>query len=59
MLRAVLDRRRGNAPGGASGGRLYEQGFVGGAFELHAFNSDGLNKRSQVSILYAQYEGSA
>ncbi len=46
-LRAVLDRRRqGN--GGAS--RAYEQGIAGSAFELHAFTSDGLQKRSKVDI---------
>ncbi len=46
-LRAVLDRRR-TADAGVS--RPYEQGFVSSAFELHAFNSDGLQKRSQVSV---------
>ncbi len=44
-LRAVLDRRRG---GDTGGGRGYEQGLVGSVFELHAFNSDGLQKRSKV-----------
>lgn len=44
-LRAVLDRRRSSDGGGSRG---YEQGFAGSAFELHAFNSDGLQKRSKV-----------
>ncbi|BDA45455.1 hypothetical protein COCOBI_07-2420 [Coccomyxa sp. Obi] len=43
-LRAVLDRRRSSDAGG---GRGYEQGLVGSVFELHAFNSDGLQKRSK------------
>ena len=42
-LRAVLDRRRSS-----DSGRVYEQGPVGSVFELHAFNSDGLQKRSKV-----------
>ncbi|KAK9901211.1 hypothetical protein WJX75_000422 [Coccomyxa subellipsoidea] len=43
-LHAVLDRRR---LGDAGAGRGYEQGIAGSAFELHAFNSDGLQKRSK------------
>lgn len=50
LLRAVLDRRRSSD---AHGSRPYEQGFVGSAFELHAFNSDGLQKRSQVSLAHS------
>lgn len=45
-LHAVLDRRR---LGDAGAGRGYEQGIAGSAFELHAFNSDGLQKRSKVA----------
>jgi hypothetical protein len=46
-LRAVLDRRRGSD---AAASRPYELGFVGSAFELHAFTSDGIQKRTQVRL---------
>ena len=53
-LRAVLDRRRSSD---SVGGRGYEQGPVGSVFELHAFNSDGLQKRSKVQGTWSRLSG--